>query len=100
MEVTRLSADTGGGNIEVVLPDSAAKLNMMARTGAGNVVVQIPSGVAALIHATTGLGKAIVEPRFAKIDKNTYQSTDFDAADKKIEITAHSGAGNVIINTI
>lgn len=100
MEITRLSADTGGGNIEVVLPDKATNLNMTARTGAGNVVVQIPGGVAALIHATTGLGKAIVESCFAKIDKNTYKSTGFDAATKKFEITVHSGAGNVIISTI
>lgn len=100
MEVTRLSADTGGGNIEVVLSDKSAHLSMTARTGAGNVVVQIPSGVAALIHATTGLGKAIVDPCFSKIDKDTYQSSDFDSASKKIEIKLHSGAGNVSVNSL
>ena len=100
MEVTRLSADTGGGNIEVVLSDKSAHLSMTARTGAGNVVVQIPSGVAALIHATTGLGKAIVDPCFSKIDKDTYQSSDFDSAIKKIEIKLHSGAGNVSVNSL
>ena len=122
MAVTRVSADTGGGNMDVVLPDNAADLSVTARTGAGNVtveigsgitgsnivnassgagnvVVRIPSGVAARIHATTGLGKAIVDPRFGKTDNNTYQSPDFDSAADKVEITVNSGAGNVSVNT-
>jgi hypothetical protein len=122
MVITCLSADTGGGNMDVILPDNAANLGVTARTGAGNmtveigngimgsntvdassgagnVVVCIPSGIAARVHATTGLGKAIVDPRFSMADKNTYQSPDFDSATNKVEITAHSGAGNVIVNT-
>jgi hypothetical protein len=99
MALTRVSADTGGGNMEVVLPDQAANLCVIAKTGAGNVVVSIPSGVAARIHATTGFGKATVDPRFSKTDKNTYQSSDFDRAANRVEITVHSGAGNVSVDT-
>lgn len=122
MVVTHLSAATGGGNMDVVLPANAAHLdvtaetgagnvsieigtgitgsnNIRARSGAGNVVVCIPDGVAALIHATTGLGKVIIAPRFVKTDKNTYRSTDYDVVANRVEITAHSGAGNVSIDT-
>jgi hypothetical protein len=99
MTVTRVSDDTGGGNVDVVLPDNAIDLIVNAKTGAGNVMVSIPNGVAANIHATTGLGKAIVDPRFRKTEDNTYQSSDFDNAANKVEITIHSGAGNVSINT-
>jgi hypothetical protein len=121
MPVTRVSADTGGGNMEVVLPDKAANLNMSAQTGAGNVAIEsgsvlmgsnlinaksgagdvdvrIPRGVAARIHVTIGVGVAIVDPRFSKIDKNTYQSPDFDSAADQVEITVQSGAGNVSVN--
>lgn len=120
--ITRLAADTGGGNIDVALPDNAANLNITAKTGAGNVTVEIgggttgsntvdantgagnvsvhiPDSLAARIHATTGLGKAIVDPRFSKIDNNTYQSPDFNIAANKLEITVNSGAGDVSINT-
>ena len=123
MAVARVSADTGGGNMDVILPDNAADLSVAARTGggnvtveigtgitgsnivdansgAGNVVVHIPSGVAARIHATTGLGKATIDPRFGKIDKNTYQSPDYDGAANRVEITVKSGAGNVSVETI
>lgn len=122
MTVTSVSADTGGGNMDVVLPDNAINLNVTAKTGggnvsveigngiagnntvnahsgAGNVVVRMPSGIAARIHATTGLGKAIVDPQFNMVDKDTYQSSDFDSAAHKIEIEVKSGAGNVSVNT-
>jgi len=121
MAITRVSADTGGGNMDMVLPNNAADLSVNAKTGAGNVtveighgvtgsnivnatsgagnvVVQIPSGIAARIHASTGWGKAIIDPRFNKTD-NLYQSPDFDNAVNKIEITVQSGAGNVSVNT-
>jgi hypothetical protein len=99
MAVTRVSADTGGGNVDVVLPDGASGLNVKASTGAGNVVVLVPSGIAAKIHATSGLGKVIVDSRFSQIDGDTYQSPDYDGADHKVEITVNSGAGNVSVNT-
>lgn len=99
MAVTRVSADTGGGNMDVALPDNATDLSVMLKTGAGNVTVFVPNGVAARIRATTGLGKVIMDPRFTKIADDVYQSTDFETAANRIEITARSGAGNVSINS-
>ena len=121
MAVTRLAADTGGGNMDVVLPDSAANLSVIARTGAGNVtvdvgssmtgssaieagsgagnvVVHLPRGLAARVHATSGMGKVIVDSRFSQVDRKTYQSPDYDSAVDKVDITAHSGAGNVSVD--
>jgi hypothetical protein len=122
MAVTRLSAGTGGGNVEVVLPDHAANLSVTARTGggnvtvevgggatgsntidahsgAGNVAVHVPGAIAAKIHATSGLGKVIVDARFKQIDDNTYQSPGYDGAADRVEITVHSGAGKVSVST-
>ncbi len=122
MAITRLSVDSGGGNMDVALPDNAANLSATAKTGggnvairmgsgtsgsnaitatsgAGNVAIHVPSGVAARIHATSGLGKVIVDPAFGQIDKSTYQSADYDSATDKVEITAKSGAGNVVVDT-
>jgi hypothetical protein len=122
MAVSGVSADTGGGNVDVVLPDNAADLDVVAKTGAGNVsveigsaitgtntvdaksgagsvVVRVPSGVAANLRAKSGLGKVIVDPRFGKMDGNTYQLPDYDRAADKVEITLDSGAGNVSVTT-
>jgi hypothetical protein len=99
MVVTHVSADTGGGNMDVVLPDSVLNLSVAARTGAGNVVVHVPSGIAARIHASTGLGKVIMDPEFGRIDDNTYQSTNYDGAANRVEMTVSSGVGNVSVST-
>ncbi len=99
MTLISLSTDTGGGNVEVVLPDSAADLSVTAKSGAGNVTIRMPSGVAAKIHATTGAGKVIVDSAFSKIDDHTYQSSDYDSAAYKVEMTLDSGAGNVQVIT-
>ncbi len=122
MDITQVLADSGGGNLDVILPDRAANLNVTAKTGggnvtveigsetigsstvnaasgAGNVVVRLPAGIAACIHATTGMGKVIVDPQFNPIGKYTYQSPDFESAADKVEVLAKSGAGNVRIIT-
>ncbi len=97
MIVTRLKADTGGGNVDVDLPDSASDLSVTAKTGGGNVVVRMPGGIATRIHASTGMGKLIIDPQFTKIDDHTYQSPDYPNAADKIEITVESGAGDVSV---
>jgi predicted membrane protein len=122
MTVTHVSAATGGGNLDVVLPADAANLSVTAKTGGGNVSVElgcgitgsntvnahtgagkvdvrIPSGIAARIHATSGLGKVIIDPQFGQTDQHTYQSSDFDRAANKVELTVGSGAGSVSVNT-
>ncbi len=120
MAVTRVAADTGGGNMDVILPDNASRLSVSAKTGAGNVtvelgrgvtggnvvnagsgagnvVVRIPTGVAARVCAIRGLGKVTVDGRFSRTNSTTYQSPDFDNAADKVEITVNSGAGNVTV---
>jgi len=120
MALAGLSADTGGGNMEIVLPEHAANLRVMTSTGggnvsieigdaitgsntveassgAGNLVVEVPDDIPARVNATTGMGKVIVEPRFSKIGSHTYQSAEYDDAFNKLDITVHSGAGNVSV---
>jgi hypothetical protein len=122
MAITRVMADSGGGNMDVILPDNAANLSVTAKTGGGNVTVEIgngitgsntidatsgagdvivhlPVGIAARIHATSGLGKVIMDSRFSKVDGDTYQSLDYDGATDKVDVMLKSGAGNVSINT-
>lgn len=120
MLITRVQADTGGGNINLTLPEGAAGLSVDVETGAGavnvaigrgmtgsnslkassglgNVVVSLPAGVAARIHTPSAAGKALVDPRFEKIDDSTYQSPGYDSAADKVEITLDSGAGTVSV---
>ncbi len=122
MKVSKVSADSGGGNMNVILPDHAANLAVIARSGggnvsvemgsnttgnntltatsgAGNVTVLLPAGIAARIHASTGMGKLIVDPQFRPVDKTNFETPGYDSAADKVEITAKSGAGNVKVTT-
>lgn len=121
MEVTRVVADSGGGNLAVILPDYVADLDVTARTGAGNVdlevgqgttgnnvvtaesgagnvSVSLPSGIAVRVHATTSLGKVIIDPKFSLIDKDVYQSQEFESASDRVELWLKSGAGTVTVS--
>ena len=122
MAASHVEADSGGGNMEVVLPDKVAELNVTARTGggnvklelghditgnssvtassgAGNVTVRVPSSVAARVHARSGFGTVTVDSPIEKVDNETYESPDYDSAANRVEITVSSGAGNVSVNT-
>ncbi|MHB9033205.1 MAG: DUF4097 family beta strand repeat-containing protein [Anaerolineae bacterium] len=97
MPLTSVTAETGGGNLEVVLPNNTADLTVTGKTGAGNVVVRIPNGAAARIHATTGLGKVTIDPQFNVMQGDIYQSPGYDSASAKVELTLESGAGDVVV---
>ncbi len=121
MAITRVSAESGGGAVDVTLPDNAAALSVLAKTGGGNVtvlvgrglsgknlvnaqtgggkvVIHLPSGLAARITAATGWGKVRVESTFVQLDPKTYQSADYESASDKVEISLASGAGDVTVD--
>jgi hypothetical protein len=119
--VKNVFADTGGGNVDLSLPAEVKNLQVSARSGGGNVTVRIgrntaghsivevgsgagnvttniPDEIPARIHAASGLGKVIIDPRFEKIGEKEYQSPDFENAESRIELTIQSGAGNVEVS--
>ena len=92
-----LTATTGGGNIDLVLPDLVANMSASLNSGAGNVTILIPGNLEAKVHASSGLGKVIVDQRFEKIDENNYQTPDYEKVAYQVEINATTGMGNVVI---
>jgi len=97
MPVGKVSAETGGGNIDLVLPEPATALEVMAKSGAGNVTVHVPEGVAVRFQGATGLGKLILSPRLAQVDKDSYQTADYEQAGQKINLVLNSGMGNIVV---
>ncbi len=116
--VTRVNAETGGGNMEITLPQTSENLSVSAKTGAGKVTINvgniikgrnsinassgagemnvvIPAGVAARISITEG--NVIADSELIKIDDTTYETSDYQTASDVLDITAGSGAGKVIV---
>lgn len=121
MTLQKVSAETGGGNVDLSLPSDMEDIQVIAKSGggnvtvkigdrangtsivdvgsgAGNVTVTIPRDIPARIHAASGLGKVFIDSRFEKIGDKEYQSPDFEKAASKMEITVQSGAGNVEVS--
>jgi predicted membrane protein len=116
--VKNVFAETGGGNVDLSLPSDLEDIQVLAKSsggnvtvrigqnttgyskvevgsGAGNVTASIPDEIPARIHAASGLGKVMIDPRFKKIGEKEYQSPEFEKAESRIELTIQSGAGNV-----
>lgn len=94
-----VTAETGGGSMEIFLPEPASSYSLSAKTGAGKAYVYVPAGTAARIRATTGLGKVTVDPRFVEVEAGVYQSADYDGAASRIDIRVECGAGEVQVLT-
>ena len=122
MTISHVAAETGGGNLEVRLPQHGANVVVSARTGggnvnvdigeaitgintveatsgAGNITVHLPVDIPARVHATSGLGKVALGPRFSRVDHSTFQTADYPNASYKVDISAKTGAGNVTITS-
>ena len=123
MQITRVKIENGGGNVGVILPESAANLEVTASTGggnvtvsvggdtngtnmvraesgAGNVSVTIPAGIAVRVYATSGMGKVLMPSRINKVGDHVYESTGYDNAVNRVDMTLKSGAGNVSVNEV
>lgn len=99
MTLAGVTAETGGGSMEIFLPEPASSYSLSAKTGAGKVFVYVPAGTAAQIHATSGLGKVTVDPRFVEVEAGVYQSADYDSAASRIDIRVECGAGEIQVLT-
>lgn len=93
-----LSAKTGAGKVTIRVGNNITGSNTIAASsGAGEVTVLVPTGVLARIKVTQG--NVIVDPAFTKIDETTYETTGYQSAADKVEITVGSGAGKVNIQS-
>lgn len=97
LDLSGLTAGTGGGNLTASLPAPAAAVSVALRSGAGNVTVQVPSGTEIRVQAASGLGKIILPPHFQKVQGSTYQTPGYDRAAERYDFSLTSGAGNVKI---
>ena len=68
MDVTSIMTDTGGGNIDIVLPEDVTNLSVTAKTSAGNLTTKIGSSLKGsnIVNAKSGAGNVIVQTKLQK----------------------------------
>jgi hypothetical protein len=98
LKITDLDIDTGASSTELTLPANAGNTHVDIDTGASSLKVTIPVGVAANIRIKSGIASVNVNSRFPRLDGGMYQSSDFNTASNRIDMTINAGVGSIEVN--
>jgi hypothetical protein len=97
LRITELRLKTGASSTRLTLPAHAGHTRASIKAGAASLNIQIPSGVAARIRIDGSLAGVHVDTgRFPRVG-NAYQSSDYETAANRADITAEIGAGSIDI---
>ena len=89
--------ETGASNSNVVMPARGASI-LELEAGAASINITVPAGVSGRIRIKEGLTSLNVDTnRFPQVDSRLYQSTDFDTAANRAEISVEAGLGSITI---
>jgi predicted membrane protein len=97
LQVGDLDLNTGASTTEITLPQNAGNTKVRISTGASTVKVIIPPEVAASIRVKTGISTLSVAERFVRQGGNSYQSSDYNTAANRVELSIDSGVGTIDI---
>lgn len=94
---SHIELETGASNSNVVMPARGASI-LDLEAGAASINITIPEGVSGRIRIKEGLTSLNVDNnRFPQIDSRMYQSSDFDTAANRAEISVEAGLGSITI---
>lgn len=92
---SRLSIDTGAGDIRVVLGEIMGESEIDIDSGAGNITIVIPGQVGVLAEIDTGIGSKNLPDRNWQQSGNVYTSDNYNDAQGKVRVNIEAGAGTV-----
>ncbi len=103
LHVTELKLETGASDTEVILPAVTEYTLFRVQSGAAAVNIRVPQGVAAKIRISGALmGNTIDLNRFPLLSSEpgdkVYQSADYEASAKQVEIKIEAGVGSIQIH--
>jgi hypothetical protein len=99
LKLTDLDLHVGVGATTATMPAGAGTTSAKVDGGVGSLDLYIPEGVGARISVDSGLGGIDVDSRFAKQAGDVYQSSDYNQATNKLDLTVHVGVGGVNIRS-
>jgi hypothetical protein len=98
LKVNDLDIDTGASSTELTLPANAGNTHVDIDTGASSLKVSVPQGVAASIRVKSGITSVNINSRFPHLEGDLYQSTDYNTAANRVDMTIDSGVGSIEVN--
>ena len=95
--VNNLDIEIGVSNLDLIMGDRAEMAKVNLRSGVSSVKISLPDNVGSRIIIKEGLSAKQLKD-FEKIDDETYQTANYDEAEKKIEIDLDIGLSRLEIN--
>ncbi len=96
LRLVELTLSTGASRTVVNLPASG-RYQVRIKAGAADVRVHVPTNVAARIEARAGLAKVNVDERRFPRAEGGWRSPDYEAAERRADISLDAGAASVEI---
>lgn len=97
LRVTKLRVEVGASSTRMTLPNQAGQTKAILKSGAAAMKVEIPEGVAGRISVQSGLASITINSRRFPLMGNYYQSSDYDTAQNRVDISVETGVGSVEI---
>ena len=92
-----VSLGTGASNVNLTMGDKLEKATVAIEAGASSINLNLPKGVGAKVFIESGMSSQDL-PGFVQADKNTYQSPNYETADKKIDVSVSMGMASLSVN--
>jgi hypothetical protein len=96
LQVNSLDMSIGAASTWVRLPQINGTSQVHVSGGAATLALEVPQGVAARIRHRGGLSTVTVDPtRFPAVGDGLYQSSDYDTATSKVDVTLETGVTTI-----
>ncbi len=98
LRVTHFSFEGGASSLNLTLPARVENVLVDIEAGAASIALHVPQGVAMRFRTKSVGSLNIDETRFPHREGGIYQSSDYDAAQYRAEVTVDGGATSIKVD--
>lgn len=95
----RLDIDSGASTLDLTLGDKLDATEVNIDSGAASLTIDVPETVGMKVYLDAGASSKHLPDSLQKTDDDTYETKDFNKAEKQITLTISAGASTITINT-
>lgn len=92
-----VSLHTGASNVDLKMGDELDVASVVVEAGASSINLNFPKTAGVKLFIESGMSSQEL-PGFISVDKNTYQSSNYDSSQKKINASVKMGMASLSVN--
>jgi hypothetical protein len=98
LNVRDIDLDAGAADVKLIFGDKIETVNVKIDTGASSIDLSIPEAVGTKVKLDGALKSSNLKNLGWKYEQGVYQSSNYDSAQKKINVDLDMGAGSLDVN--